>query len=122
MMAEQEITIEHVHKALEQFADAVRRHYGPRLSDIMLFGSRARGDDGPDSDADVVVVLEDGDWRFWHEKMELAGLAYEPLIEHGLAIQPWPVSRSEWEAPARHRNPYFVETIKNDARHFAEAA
>jgi predicted nucleotidyltransferase len=31
--------------------------YGPRLKQILLYGSRARGDDREDSDYDVLVVL-----------------------------------------------------------------
>ena len=32
----------------------------PTLLRIYLFGSRARGDDGPDSDYDLLVVVPDG--------------------------------------------------------------
>jgi len=32
--------------------------YGDRLQGILLYGSRARGDFGPDSDYDLVVLLE----------------------------------------------------------------
>ena len=32
--------------------------YGPRLKRLVLFGSRARGDARPDSDVDLLVVLE----------------------------------------------------------------
>ncbi len=52
-------------KALDAFVVAVRQHYGARVVDILIFGSRARGDARPDSDADVAVILEDGDWHFW---------------------------------------------------------
>ncbi len=31
--------------------------YGPRLSRVLLYGSQARGDAGPGSDVDVLVVL-----------------------------------------------------------------
>ena len=45
----------------EQVLAEVRRllsgHYGRRLHDLVLFGSRARGDAVPDSDYDVLVVL-----------------------------------------------------------------
>jgi predicted nucleotidyltransferase len=44
-------------KALDDYVAAVRAHYGPRLVDVLMFGSRARGDHRPDSDADVAVVL-----------------------------------------------------------------
>jgi len=32
--------------------------YGPRLTGIVLYGSHARGDAEPDSDIDVLVILE----------------------------------------------------------------
>ena len=85
-------------------------------------GSRARGDAGPDSDADVAVLLEDGDWRFWAEKMLLAGLAYDVLLKHDLYIQPWPLARSGWESPATHPKQRFIETIRRDARPLTRAA
>jgi len=116
MSEERPPTSEDVKLALDAFAVAVRSHYGTRLRDIVLFGSRARGDGEADSDADVAVILADGDWRYWREKMVLAGIAYDPLIEFGLHIQPWPISLSEWNDPASHRNPRFLANIHRDAR------
>lgn len=101
-------------KALDDYVAAVRRHYGKRLVDVLIFGSRARGDARPDSDADVAVILEDGEWRFWEEKWVLAGLAYDVLLEHGLYIQPWPISRAGWESPATHRKRRFIEAVQKD--------
>ena len=109
-------------KALDSFASSVRAHYGSRLHSIVLFGSRARGDARPDSDADVAVLLEDGHWSFWDEKANLAGIAYEMLIEWGLYIQPWPIAKSAWDEPERHHDSRFVERIKRDARALREAA
>lgn len=37
---------------------SLREIYGPRLSRLILFGSQARGDATPESDVDVLVVLE----------------------------------------------------------------
>lgn len=45
----------------EELDDLVRRiTSGVRPSRIILFGSAARGDMGPDSDLDVLVVMPDG--------------------------------------------------------------
>ena len=109
-------------KALDDYVAAVRRHYGPRLVDIFIFGSRARGDARPDSDADVAVIIEDGDWEFWEEKWLLAGLAYDVLLEHGLYIQPWPFPRSAWQSPPTHRRQHFIEAIQKDGLRLTGAA
>jgi uncharacterized protein len=82
--------------ALQAFAAAVRSHYGDRLRGLYLFGSRARGDHMPDSDADVAVVLADGEWVEWQERYILHKLAYDPGLESGLVIQPWPFSEAQW--------------------------
>src|SRR5439155_12765310 len=87
-----------VDTALARFAVAARKHYGERLKGLYLFGSRARGDHRPDSDADVAVVLEDGDWVSWKERWLLNRLAYDPSLESGVVIQPWPFSRLQWNA------------------------
>jgi hypothetical protein len=38
--------------------DACRRHYGPQLVSLAVFGSVGRGTPGPDSDIDLLVVAE----------------------------------------------------------------
>jgi len=108
--------------AFDDYVAAVREHYGTRLVDILLFGSRARGDARPDSDADIAVVLRDGDWGFWAEQMNLAGLAYDVLLDHGLFIQPWPIPITEWETPAKSQKRQFLEAVREDARSLLEPA
>ncbi len=44
---------------LQQFRDELERDLGSNLERLVLYGSRARGDEMPDSDADVLVVLMD---------------------------------------------------------------
>ena len=108
-------------KALEDYVSAVRGHYGARLVEVLLFGSRARGDARADSDADLAVILEDGDWRFWDEKMFLSDLAYDALLNPGLWIQAWPVSRSGWKEEDLRKVPFFVVGARADARPISEA-
>jgi len=41
------------------FADTLRKLLGSRLKQIILFGSRARGDFSPDSDYDLLIVVDE---------------------------------------------------------------
>lgn len=43
---------------LSELRERIADLYGDRLSDLVLFGSQARGDADPGSDVDVLVVLE----------------------------------------------------------------
>ena len=100
-----------VETALAQFAVHVRAHYGGRLKGLYLFGSRARGDHRPDSDADVAVILEDGDWIGWEERRALNQLAYDPSLDSGLAIQAWPFSVEQWT----HDGQRLIEAARREA-------
>lgn len=44
---------------LHELRAGLKRIYGERLVEIVLYGSRARGDADPDSDIDVLIVLRD---------------------------------------------------------------
>jgi hypothetical protein len=104
--------------ALATFANAVREYYGARLRGIHLFGSRARRNHRPDSDADVAVVLADGDWAEWVERRALVGLAYPASLDSGLTIQAWPIPESAWRATESDRGGHagLVEAARRDAR------
>jgi len=105
-----------VGRAIEAFASSVRRRYGPRLVGLLLFGSRARGDHTPESDADVAVILNDDDFDFWREKMTLADLSYDVVVTSGVDIQGWPIRRTEWIDPVCHRNPALVQAMRRDGK------
>jgi predicted nucleotidyltransferase len=49
--------LDRTQSALVRFVPRLRQLYGIRLVDLVLFGSRARGDHDDDSDVDVCVVL-----------------------------------------------------------------
>lgn len=109
-------TEEDVAGALRRFAADLSAHYGARLCGVYLFGSRARGDHKPESDADVVVLLADGNWRSFGEKMDIAGIAADTIVETGVHVQGWPVSSAVWENPAAHTNPALVRNMQRDAK------
>jgi hypothetical protein len=63
-----------VRGALERFRQALERRFGPRLREVVLFGSHARGEADDESDVDVLVVIDALDER---EQVEVTDLAYQ---------------------------------------------
>ena len=74
---------------LKRFRDAVTEIYGDRVARVVLFGSRARGDAGPESDHDVAVFLRDIPDRF-AEMNRLADVATDILYSQGEFIHAMP--------------------------------
>jgi len=64
----------------------------------------------------VAVVLADGDWRFWDEKMKLVDLAYHVSLDQNLTIQPWPFRESEWKGREPSPHGELVRSARRDAR------
>lgn len=83
--------------AVAAYGKAVADAYGPRLTGLYLFGSRARGDHRPDSDVDLAVVLTTLDGSAVVEKMKLIDLAFDALTDAGVMIQPWPFTAAQWD-------------------------
>ena len=105
-----------IDQAAALFANGVARHYGPRLKGLFMFGSRARGDSHPFSDLDVAVVIDDANWDFWNEKMQLSDIAYDTVVATGVDVQGWPVRASDWQKPERHSNPSLIRAMQRDGK------
>lgn len=81
-----------------------------KIDNVVLFGSRARGDAEPDSDMDVLVVV-DG----LTEDMEdyISECAWEAGFERGIVLVPVVFSRNDWEnGPERYS--LLAEAIKSE--------
>ena len=70
-------------QAVGEFVEALHRQYPDRVQDMILFGSKARGEDHPDSDIDILILVDDDDWRFSHAISRIAArisLNYDVLV------------------------------------------
>ena len=91
---------------LQRIKHDLAEAYGPRLRGVVLFGSEARGDAEPDSDIDVLVLL-DGPVVLWDELAVCIHALYPLVLElNGRPIDVIPVDVKEYEAQeyALYRN------------------
>lgn len=70
-----------------------------RLQGVLLFGSRARGEAGPDSDLDLMVLLEEP-VRLGKDLETIVAALYPVQLEIESPIHALPVSARSFEAGA----------------------
>lgn len=80
----------------------------------ILFGSRARGEFQPDSDADVAVLLSGNSGKFMDAKMAMSDMAFDVMLDTGIRVEALPVWEDEWANPDEYRNPYLLRNIERD--------
>jgi len=78
---------------LDKFKESLLKKL--QISNIILFGSLARGDADPFSDMDVVVVVSA---ECDHEAREyISECAWEAGYQHGIVVVPVVFTKDEWE-------------------------
>ncbi len=91
-------------QALQAYVQALYERHGPRVVAVALFGSKSRGDAGPDSDIDVLVRLADDDWQLgWAVRL----LAARVSLEHDVLLSVRAVGASQWARMERYRVPLY---------------
>ena len=84
-----------VDPVIARFRAALDVAFGDRIERVVLFGSRARGDSGPDSDYDVAVFLGDMDDR-WTETKRLADISTAILMDTDEFVHAMPFRAGAW--------------------------
>jgi predicted nucleotidyltransferase len=80
------------------------------LNKVILFGSRARGDAEPDSDMDVLVIVDE----ITEEKEDyISECAWEAGFEYGIVLVPVVYTVSEWER-GPERFSLLAEAIRSE--------
>ncbi|MGQ0574028.1 MAG: nucleotidyltransferase family protein [Pseudonocardia sp.] len=91
------------------FRDELRRRYGSRIRDLRLFGSKARGDDHPESDIDILVLLDVKDRATWEQIVDLA-------YAHHTGVSPRIIAFDDYHAPTSRVTGFYEELRKDSIR------
>lgn len=83
-----------------------------KVEKAIVFGSRARGDNRPDSDADLALIFERG--NEWRIVGLLGALSFDVLMDTGILIQPVPISTFDWMHPEEFPRPGFLRTVARE--------
>lgn len=84
--------LEHADRQIGQhFVEALREQFGEELLFVVVFGSKARGDDDEESDMDLLVVLK---CVSLETRRQVRDLATEIWLENGVYL-----STRVWDEP-----------------------
>ncbi|MGB0561681.1 MAG: nucleotidyltransferase domain-containing protein [Spirulinaceae cyanobacterium] len=99
-MDEQRLTI-----ITAQIKDFAMRLYQERLAGVVLFGSQARGEAGPDSDVDLLIVLR-GAFRYYEEVRRIGEFISDLCLNHDVLVSCCFATEEQWlgEDTAFYRN------------------
>ncbi len=73
---------------LKKYVDDVHELYGSRLKTVILYGSYARGDFRPDSDIDIMILVDLSDEEIRKKGHILSDLTFDYNFEGDLQIMP----------------------------------
>ena len=102
--------------AVKTFLQRISERY--QVADARLYGSRARADHRPDSDADLAVLLKGPCGDSVEVGVDMAGVAFDVLLDTEIFVSPMPIWEDEWRHPEDFANPRLLENIRRDGIEF----
>lgn len=82
---------------LNRIKDRLEETYGDRLQGVVLYGSEVRGEAEPDSDIDLLVLLE-GPIELWNDIKTNVNALYDLQLEIIRPIHAMPVDMEVFQA------------------------
>lgn len=81
---------------LRELAAALRARYRDRFVDLVVYGSEARGEAGPHSDIDVLLILNDAD-KPSKEVDRIADILADFNLRYGVLLSVLPVTQEKFD-------------------------
>jgi len=97
--------------ALKSFKILLKQILGKQLIELKLFGSKARGDDRPNSDMDVLIIVATDDW---HIRDKVYDVVTDVLLQMDVCISPKVISKSRFVQLCKE-GASFIHNVSKDA-------
>jgi predicted nucleotidyltransferase len=96
--------------ALKKFKEAVTKALGNELVELTLFGSKARGDAREDSDIDVLVITNSGNWRL---RDVVYGIVTDILLDDDVIVSPRVIGKEDYKRLYEKGYPFVKNVIRD---------
>jgi predicted nucleotidyltransferase len=98
-------------QAIEEAARTVKSQFP--VEEIILFGSKARGDSDAFSDIDLLLVTTKA--LHWKDEKAIVEMLFDVGMAHDVLFTPLFVSKEEWKGGAFARFPIYAEILRDGA-------
>ena len=95
--------------ALEKFKTLLNERLPGLIEEVILFGSKARGDARPDSDMDILVIISKGDW---HMRDLICNISTDVFLETEVLLSAKTITREEYKLMMERENNFLRNVIK----------
>jgi len=96
--------------AVRSFVHRLQAALGDVVRQIILYGSKARGDSEPASDIDILIVVEVEDWPLFDE---ISLIASRVSLEHNVLLSARAVGEARWEQMRRERFTLYQNVLRD---------
>ncbi|MBU1121447.1 MAG: nucleotidyltransferase domain-containing protein [Candidatus Omnitrophica bacterium] len=97
-------------KIIKAFKNRIRNKFSTEIIEVIIFGSKARGDAAKDSDIDILVVTASDNWEK-SDKIRKIGYTLDEDIEYKLSIQVMAKSHIDY---LRRNKFQFIENVEKE--------
>ncbi|HUF37697.1 MAG TPA: nucleotidyltransferase domain-containing protein [Anaerolineales bacterium] len=97
-------------RAILDLIERLNEVYPDQVGDILLYGSKARGDSSPDSDIDLLVLMKTDDRAMRRGILQLAARV---SLEHDVILSMMVMSEARW---GEHAGLSLYHNILRDSR------
>lgn len=99
-----------INKAIREFCYQLRKRLGAKLLETRLFGSVARGTFTPQSDIDILVIVQDDEKA---SREVIIDLAVDINLQYDVVISPVVMSAERFSRPL-FQETYFYKSIQEE--------
>ena len=78
---------ERIRAILAEYVSEIKAIYAEKLAKVILYGSYAREDDTPESDIDIMILVDGGDAEAREQNDALAAMTYEFDMKHDVYVE-----------------------------------
>jgi predicted nucleotidyltransferase len=104
--------------AVQTFLQRLYQHCGQALQQTVLFGSKARGDSAPDSDIDILIIVNEESWPL---RDAISTIAARVSLEYDVLIGPRVIGQERWQRLERERFSLYDNVTREGVPLFLEA-